>query len=236
MTGAGTGRRAVVASYNVHGFVGMDQRVDADRTGRVLAELAADVVALQEVRGVRRGAGALERLADALGMHAVAGPTLERGDATHGNALLLRWPPERVERIDLSLPGREPRAALDVSLVAEGEPLRVVATHLGIGARERRLQARRLAQHLGVAEEGVRILLGDMNEWARGVGALLVLHRVLGRAPGLRTFPAPFPLFALDRIWIDPRSRLRRLWVHRSSEAVLASDHLPIAAELDLRA
>jgi endonuclease/exonuclease/phosphatase family metal-dependent hydrolase len=75
-----------------------------------------------------------------------------------------------------------------------------------------------------------------MNEWVRGAGALLPLHRRLGRTPGPRTFPAPFPLFSLDRIWVTPRWRMRRLWVHRSPLARAASDHLPLVAELDLGA
>jgi hypothetical protein len=66
------------------------------------------------------------------------------------------------------------------------------------------------------------------------VGALVRLHRALGRTPGPRTFPATLPLFSLDRIWVVPRSRLQRIWVHRSAAARRASDHLPIVAELRL--
>jgi endonuclease/exonuclease/phosphatase family metal-dependent hydrolase len=38
----------------------------------------------------------------------------------------------------------------------------------------------------------------------------------------------------LDRIWVSTRNALRRLTRHTSAGARIASDHLPIVAELDL--
>jgi endonuclease/exonuclease/phosphatase family metal-dependent hydrolase len=222
----------VVASYNVHAWVGTDGRRDAARSADVLAELHADVVALQEVRCSGDDRSALEQVAGRLGVSVARGLVVDRKDERHGNAVLSRLPFDRVERIDLSVGRREPRCALDVVLETGAEPLRLIATHLGIDVRERRIQVRRLIGALGDGEPGALVLLGDMNEWVRGVGALLPLHRLLGRTPGPRTFPAPLPLFSLDRIWVTPRSRLLRLWVHRSPLARRASDHLPIVAEL----
>jgi endonuclease/exonuclease/phosphatase family metal-dependent hydrolase len=43
-------------------------------------------------------------------------------------------------------------------------------------------------------------------------------------------------VLALDRIWIHPVSRLRRVFVHTSALARRASDHLPVAADLQLQA
>jgi endonuclease/exonuclease/phosphatase family metal-dependent hydrolase len=226
--------RLVVASYNVHGFVGGDGRFDPERIAGVLREIGADVVGLQEVQDRAPVPHALDRLAEAAGAHVLRGPTFDRTHGAYGNALLSRLPFGAVERIDLSMPGREPRGGIDAAIETGAEPVRVLATHLGVGARERRFQVRRLVAHLGTPAPGVRVLLGDMNEWVRGAGALAPLHRVLGRAPGPRTFPATVPLFSLDRVWVHPPGRLRRVWVHRSALARVASDHLPVAAELEL--
>jgi endonuclease/exonuclease/phosphatase family metal-dependent hydrolase len=220
----------------VHGWVGNDGRRDPLRVGETLAELGADVIALQEVRCAQEGPDALERIGELLKMESLRGLVHERRDEGHGNALLSRLAIRSAERIELTVRGREPRGAIDAVLDTGTEPLRVVATHLGIGPRERRLQVRRLVTHLERAEAGALVVLGDMNEWVRGAGALLPLHRRLGRTPGPRTFPAPFPLFSLDRIWVKPRGRLRRLWVHRSPLSRAASDHLPLLAEFDLGA
>jgi len=106
-----------LATYNIHACVGGDGRFQPDRTVEVLREMSADLVALQEVeqRDVA-GEGLLEFLADALDMEAIAGPTLLRGTRHYGNALLTRLPVLAVERVDLSVPRREPRGALDVEL------------------------------------------------------------------------------------------------------------------------
>jgi len=38
----------VIASYNVHKCVGRDRKFDPDRTSRVIQEIGADIIALQE--------------------------------------------------------------------------------------------------------------------------------------------------------------------------------------------
>jgi endonuclease/exonuclease/phosphatase family metal-dependent hydrolase len=229
--------RLVVATYNVHAFVGTDRRFDPERVCAVLREIGADVVGLQEVQDAGGGPHVLDRLAEACGARVMRGPTFDRAHGAYGNAILARLPFGAVERIDLSLPGREPRGAIDAAVETgeEWEPVRVLATHLGVGARERRRQVRTLLAHLRLGPRGVRILLGDMNEWVRGVGTLAALHRALGRTPGPRTFPSALPVFSLDRIWIHPRTRMRRIWVHRSRLARTASDHLPLVAEIALQ-
>jgi endonuclease/exonuclease/phosphatase family metal-dependent hydrolase len=41
-------------------------------------------------------------------------------------------------------------------------------------------------------------------------------------------------LLALDRIWVRPRDTLLSVRAHRSPAARLASDHLPVLAEIAL--
>jgi endonuclease/exonuclease/phosphatase family metal-dependent hydrolase len=48
------------------------------------------------------------------------------------------------------------------------------------------------------------------------------------------TFPATFPVFALDRLWVHPRGALRSLVAHRTGAARLASDHLPVVADIEV--
>ena len=63
------------------------------------------------------------------------------------------------------------------------------------------------------------------------VRCAVILCNVTSR-PGPRTFPSSIPIFSLDRVWVAPKTRLRRVWVHRTSAARVASDHLPVLAEL----
>lgn len=224
----------VVATWNVHGFVGRDGAHDPGRTLRVLQELDADVVALQEVVSPD-GEDPLDAIARRLGVEPVRGPTLERRAGLYGNAILTRLPVRRVRRIDLSVPGREPRGALDCILDAGLAPLRVLATHLGLRARERRLQAVRLAAEIERPAPPALVLLGDLNEWRRFRDPLAPLRALLGPSKRPRTFPAWRPALPLDRIWARPPGLLRDVAAHPSRLARDASDHLPVRGELLLQ-
>jgi endonuclease/exonuclease/phosphatase family metal-dependent hydrolase len=228
-------KRLVVGSYNIHGCVGGDGRHDPDRVAAVIRELDADVLALQEVdsrEGVENGIDQFRYLSGAIGLPAIPGPTLRDHRGHYGNALVTRLPMEWIAHVDLSVPGREPRAALDVGLHTGDAPLRVIATHLGLGWRERREQVRRLVAHLG-DDPGPVLLLGDLNEWIPR-SALRMLGAHLGRGHGVRSFPARRPLFALDRIFAHGGARVEALRAHASPLAQKASDHLPVVAEVEI--
>jgi len=217
-----------VATYNVHGCA------DVSRTAAVLRALDADVIALQELRWKPADAlHVLDDLAARLGCTPLAGPTLLRPDGHYGNALLTRLPVLEVKPVDLSVPGREPRGALAAVLRTSGGPLTVIATHLGLAPGERRQQMQRVLALVHRAGKPV-VLLGDLNEWFLWGRPLRWLRRHFGRMPAPATFPARLPLFALDRIWVEPRRLLERIEVHSAAPAKKASDHLPLVATLAL--
>jgi endonuclease/exonuclease/phosphatase family metal-dependent hydrolase len=219
-----------VASYNIHQCVGGDGRRDRERVALVLRELDADVIGLQEVDALPQ----MDYLASALHLHhAIAGPTLRRGEGHYGNALLTRRPVLDVRHIDLTVYRREPRAAIDADLDVDGAVVRVIATHLGLLPGERRTQVRRLLDALGRGRSDIVILLGDINEWFAVGRPLRWLHARLGRTAGVPSFPAGLPVFALDRIWVHPHAALLGIQAHTSPTARRASDHLPVKADLD---
>jgi endonuclease/exonuclease/phosphatase family metal-dependent hydrolase len=229
--------RLSFASYNVHRCVGRDARHDPERIAHVLGELSADVVALQEVDSREGGEGGVDQfevLARATGYRAIAGPTLRSHRGHYGNALLTHLPVLEVRRVDLTVAGREPRGALDVLLEhARAGPLRVIATHLGLGFRERRDQVKRLLELLDRPEqERLLVVLGDVNEWLPRSLSLHGLRRRLGPGSRARTFPSRRPVFALDRIWVLPSRAVTRVRCHASPLARMASDHLPLRAEV----
>lgn len=226
----GASQSLVLATYNIHGCRGSDGRWAPERVAQVLTELDADVIALQEVfypdevELESRQPIVFPELAQ---YQFVLGPTL-RCDTRHfGNVLLVRHPIQNLSRIDLSVDRCEPRGALQVTLDVGGIELRVVATHLGLRFGERRDQARRLLEHL---DAPFVALLGDFNDWLPGKSVLHQLEERLGVGPRLKTYPVQFPMLALDRIWVHPRSALLDVHVHKSAAARRASDHLPIVA------
>ncbi|MGI4984228.1 MAG: endonuclease/exonuclease/phosphatase family protein, partial [Janthinobacterium lividum] len=171
-------------------------------------------------------------LAQRTGFHAAAGATLCSPARRYGNAVLSRYPVISQRAIDLSFGSREPRGALDADIDCQGRPIRFIATHLGLSAAERRSQVQRLLAAFDTRDRPV-VLTGDLNEWFLWGRPLrwLVTHFQHTRA--LRTFPSRFPVFALDRIWVRPAARLVRVAVHRTAMARVASDHLPLVAQID---
>ena len=222
-----------VATYNIHSAVGTDGRFDPRRVAGVLREIGADVVALQEVPlGDTRRENVLTVLQQATGYHAVEGPALDLPHRRYGNAVLSRYPVLATRTIDLSFGSREPRGALDADIDVDGNPLRIVATHLGLRPAERCDQIARLLQVFDTDRMPV-ILMGDVNEWFVWGRCLRRLVTHFEAVPAVRTFPSRWPVFALDRIWISPRHRLLRINVHATPLARKASDHLPLIAHID---
>ncbi|UXY13961.1 endonuclease/exonuclease/phosphatase family protein [Chitiniphilus purpureus] len=221
-----------VATYNIHSAVGFDGRFAPERIAAVLNEIGADVVALQEVPlGDRRRPNVLPILEEATGYTAVAGPTIDQPWRHYGNAVLTRFPVSAVRHLDLCVGLNEPRGALDADISCHGEPLRIVATHLGLRPGERRDQVKKLLETFDTDAMPV-LLLGDLNEWFVWGRPLRWLTTRFEKTPSPRTFPSLKPVFALDRIWIHPRQRLVKVWVHHSALARTASDHLPLVAHI----
>jgi endonuclease/exonuclease/phosphatase family metal-dependent hydrolase len=130
----------------------------------------------------------------------------------------------------------EPRGCLQVTITNSSTALQIYNVHLGTSFFERRYQAHRLFEVISGESTVPRIVLGDFNEWTRGLTThLLSFHlnsaepeQRLGRA---RTYPGVFPLLHLDHIYYDSLLTLKKITVHRSRLALAASDHLPIVAD-----
>lgn len=225
-----------VATYNIHGCIGMDRRYAPARIASVISEIEPDIIALQEVddRLPRcEGLTQFDYLRQATGMAAIAGPTLRDHRGQYGNAVLSRFPLGSKRRIDLSVPPYEPRGAIDVEVTLPAGRVRVIATHLDLRTRERKIQIQRLTNDLNhPAHSGLPTsLMGDFNEWLSMEGPRLrhLTGHFASRLSG-PSFPSVLPLLRLDRIFALPVPDRVETSVHVSRTARFASDHLPVAA------
>jgi endonuclease/exonuclease/phosphatase family metal-dependent hydrolase len=217
-----------VGSYNIHRCIGSDMHHDIERVARVIGELNCDTVGLQEVDTLDRQ---IDALAAATGMRSISAPTPPSEARPLSNALLTTREVGQVRSYDLTVRGREPRGALEVELSAGAKSVRVIVTHLGLSAAERRAQVQKLLTVIhGIPQDDPVVILGDINEWWPLGRPLRWLHRALGKAPSGRSFPVWAPVLALDRLWCRPADRLLSVEVHRSSSARAASDHFPVKA------
>ncbi len=224
-----------VATYNIHRCLGRDGRRDPDRIAEVIKELNADIIGLQELDFRPYGhckSCKVDDILDATGLNVVHGYTLPTKSGRYGNALLTSHPVLDVRRINLSVPGREPRGAIDVDLQIGGKIVQVVVTHLGLRAYERKYQIKKLLDALSQDTDRLVIVLGDFNEWTPRNRRVSSLCTSLGKCPTLRTFPSSYPMLALDRIWVRPLDYLLDLCVHDTPLARIASDHLPLRASI----
>lgn len=229
---------ALIASYNVHKCVGLDGAFDPKRTMAVIAELGADIVALQEVDqrfGDRSGLLDLARLEETCGLVPIPLTPTRKGHGWHGNLVLCREGLVTAAR-QMALPGGEPRGALIVDLSMPAGPLRIVAAHLGLLRMSRARQVEAILDAIEADSDVPTLLMGDLNEWRLGPrSSLRALERAFHTSvPLMPSFPAGFPVLALDRIMGNQPGLVTHASVHETALSRTASDHLPIKAWVHL--
>jgi endonuclease/exonuclease/phosphatase family metal-dependent hydrolase len=237
-----------VLTINTHkGLAPWNRRFMLGELRDAVRTTAADLVFLQEVSGEnqrrRRHADAAgphhEFLADSLWPQFAYGRNAVYPHGHHGNALLSRFPIRSERNHDISIAGPEPRGLLHCVLdVPDWGEVHAICVHLGLREqhRARELQLLRELITAEIPPRAALVVAGDFNDWRGRADAVLRepgLHSAFERA-GVsqpRTFPARWPLLALDRIYV------RNLQVQ--SACVLSalpwphlSDHLPLLAEV----
>ena len=228
-------QRIKLASYNIHKGIGTDRKRDPARILKVLAEVDADIVCLQEA-DLRFGtrASVLPRFLIESHTDYVPVPLDVQHDSMgwHGNAILVRSG-ITVESHDIvHIPCLEPRGVVTATLGIGGVSLSVFGMHLDLSGLWRVRQARAIAA-LGDAARAERptVLMGDINEWRANAGCFREFGKhftVLDPGP---SFHSQRPIGRLDRIMHCDRLRIEACGVHRTALAATASDHLPVWAE-----
>ncbi len=243
-----------VLTVNTHkGFTPLNRKFILPELREAVRTVEADVVFLQEVQGThmrhaRRlhnwpAAPHYEFLADAMWPQFAYGRNAVYPKGHHGNAVLSKFPIVRHQNHDVSISGPEKRGILHCTLRLPGRVLavHVMCVHLGLSEIHRQQQLDLLCHlvHDEVPADAPLIVAGDFNDWRGRAHAVLAeqagLYEVFVRAGGhaARTFPARFPVLALDRIYVrnaavhSPMVLPRRPWSH-------LSDHTPLAAEIEL--
>jgi endonuclease/exonuclease/phosphatase family metal-dependent hydrolase len=235
-----------IVTYNIHKCRGMDRRVRPERIVKVLRQIDADIVALQEVLWIH---GAEDRddqahfIARELGLDFRLGENRKLHGAAYGNVVFSRFPMSAARNHDISVSGREQRGCLRVDIDLPGkQSLHIYNVHLGTSYSERHHQARKLLNQEILKNgdhAGPRLLLGDFNDWTRGPASRLLAEHF--RSADMRiyirrfaTYPGFLPFVHLDHIYFDESLVLVKARLHRSRTALVASDHLPVVADFRL--
>ncbi len=217
----------------------MDGRTLPQRTVDVLADLNADVIALQEVIGAGpNDSGHAEEIGAALGMGWVMASVRHLRNHQFGNVVLSRFPIRQHVQYDLSWRTCEPRCCQRADILIDDKALHLFNVHLGTAYRERKDQAERLA---AIVHDGrispPKILLGDFNEWSGGLATAALTSKLEAIDLSVhlrrkRTYPGLLPLLHLDHIYYEGEVEIAGVEIPRNRKSLMASDHLPFLAEL----
>ena len=228
-----------VLTYNIHQGFDTSGRLDPEALARVIEAQEPDVVALQEVaRGwlVTGGLDLHSWLGRRLGMRGAFAGT---ADPQWGNAVLTRLPilaSAYHPLPDDDLPLR--RGVLDMTLAAEGGPLRILCTHFHHRRADDAVRVRQARELLRIWDgTPSTVLLGDFNA-VPGSEAIRLLHDAgLGDAsvllaPTERSTIARGGMRQIDWIFATPDLELTETVVPFTQ----SSDHLPVATTVQRRA
>lgn len=232
-----------VMSYNIHVGVGMDKKLDLPRIADVITREHPDLVGLQEVdRGVKRteGKDEIAELAALTKMHYAFAHNLDYQGGQYGVAILSRFPIKSIDhRKYENLREAERRGMLRVEVEVNGHKLSFANTHLDYQHADGRLfETEQLLKFLSNVKEPL-IVVGDFNDEPSGTSYKLMFAgfedswaRTQKKEPGL-TYPADKPVKRIDYIFTRRTDRLRpkKTWV----PVTLASDHLPLVADIEVR-
>lgn len=223
-----------VMTYNIR--LGIQQGVEA--IARVIREQAPDIVALQEVgrhwRMGPEGDTASELCERCKLPHHIYVTTIDDDGQHYGHALLSRWPLQNPEIVRFTQEIDEPRAALITEADADGQPLRIIATHLSHRDQERAVHGTELVELVGKVTKDGRptLLMGDLNEEddADFIHALKDRMNDAGDLVDGKTYPNPEPMVRIDYLMAHG-GRFEEAQILDEREA---SDHRPLVAELML--
>lgn len=232
-----------VMTYNIHVGVGMDKKLDLQRIADVINREQPDLVGLQEVdRGVKRteGKDEIAELATMTRMHFAFAPNLDYQGGKYGVAILSRLPLKgTVHTMFENKREAERRGMLKVEVDVDGKPLTFVTTHLDYQFEDGRLFE--TEQLLKVLQDvkGPLIVVADLNDVPEGsayklMDTLFDDAWVASRAKGDGfSYPADKPVKRIDHIFYRPANRVRakKAWVVET----LASDHVPVVAEIEIK-
>ncbi|KUL24963.1 endonuclease/exonuclease/phosphatase family protein [Actinoplanes awajinensis] len=213
-----------VVSWNVHGM-----KDDRAALVGLVRELAPDVLVVQEAPRRFRWREKSATLAADCGMVVAAG-----GLPALGNLLLVSLRVAIGEtwcvRYPLT-PGRHLRGAFFAQGRVRGASFTVSGSHLATDPAERPTQAAHWKDEL-TRITGPLIAAADLNEGPGGGAWRTVEDGLVTTKDDDPTFPAAAPSKRIDGLFVSPDVHIERYEIIATDRARVASDHLPVLADL----
>lgn len=233
-----------VMSFNMHHAVGEDDVLDIERIAKIIEESNTDIVGLQEVDNHWSSRSDFQDqaklLAERLGMFYTYAANLDNeplndGDERrqYGTAILSKYPILSSENHSLTKIGNtEQRGLLEATINVKGNHLHVYNTHLALTPAEREIQINEVVK-IANQSAGPKVIVGDLNATPESNEMKSLYDHyldVFADQPTAFTYSAENPTKRIDYIFTSNNIETVSAEVIQS----LASDHLPITAEIVL--
>lgn len=234
-----------VMSYNIHRGNPPGQAsnvIDLQATANVIKAQKPDLVCLNEVDKNTRRSGVnvdeAKELGRLTGMYYYFAKAMDYDGGQYGDAVLSRFP--IIDSVRYALPfekaGSEPRDIAMITIEVNGKKILFASTHLDhLGTEENRiLQANIIVNNIIPSLKYPLIIGGDMNAFPESK-TIAILNKKLtmgckGNGCPL-TFPYNKPTRSIDYIMFTPSDHFTFL-SYKAIEGMIASDHLPLVAEI----
>jgi endonuclease/exonuclease/phosphatase family metal-dependent hydrolase len=231
-----------VMTYNIHEGVDVNNRLNLDPILASIQQWDPDVLVLQEVDTACIFSGSVDQSRwFALKLNMFLAPITSLDHIWQSDALLSKYPITDYESIIMESPG-EDDTLLKVTLDVDGQSITILVSHLtAMSSADRRIQADIALPYIA-AISGPKIWAGDFNVNAytndtidQGIYSDILTYfndsfNVADTCIGNLTWPSLDPVERIDYIFVSPEIDVAS---HRVVES-LASDHLPVIAEIKL--
>ena len=234
-----------IVSYNLHSGIGMDKAADLDRLAETIRSERPDLTGLQEISIGRTDlppGDPLEQLSRKLGQTGFFAqtfqPVFEGKSYSYGIGTLSSLKAENAAELALpNLDRNEPRKAIFLKIeTGDGKTVYFVNTHLANGKKLdqlRLIQLKTIYEWILAAQYAPIILTGDLNAAPDSPCGQFLAQNFALAGDMSPTYPADEPRVKIDYIAFYPRNAFTVQSFRVVAETV-ASDHRPIAAELQL--
>ncbi|ANU26672.1 endonuclease [Planococcus versutus] len=249
-----------VMSFNIAHGLGMDGRVDLERTAEVIEDSCANIIALQEVdRYFSDRSSFMDQvgwLSERLGMYAAYGPNINiapqdsrRSNHQYGNVILSKSPiifseNHLLTQVYCPFGNNEQRGMLETVIEIEGSYVSVFNTHLALKEDE---LATSVDEMLMIFKNShfPKIIAGDFNAAPSSIHMQKLHHRVKDVFLKMKrgdsyTYPSPYVSSVSGEVF-QPATRIDYIFADHYVEVIqvatiktAVSDHLPIVADMIL--
>ncbi|UOE94010.1 endonuclease/exonuclease/phosphatase family protein [Alkalihalobacillus sp. LMS39] len=225
-----------IVTFNIRHGKGSFSKVNLEKIKETIEKTQADIVGINEVDcHFSKRSNFVDQpgwLGEALNMDWRFGPAIK---GTYGNLLLSKYPIRHSENdIITTIPPFENRSILQCDVEINEKIIKIFVSHFALHPLLRKKHEQTLLEKVKTNENNV-IVMGDFNQQPNSRFSKQMRQYVndvslcAGRGKGY-TFPAVYPLFRLDFIYVSRTIGLIDVEVISTK----ASDHLPILATIEI--